>query len=131
MTSLNSDRDKESVVKAHPWLKEGTLVTEATVNLSVNGHKIAATSTGSGPVNALDKALRKALLPHFPKLGEIALTDYRVRVVDTGRGTKAVTRVLIDSANADGSWSTIGVSDNIIEASWEALVDAIVYGLTK
>ncbi len=118
-------------IKVHPWLQEGLLVTEATVNLSVDGQKITATSEGNGPVHALDQALRKALLPHFPQLEEITLTDYRVRVVDAGHGTQAVTRVLIDSANADGSWSTIGVSDNIIEASWEALVDAVVYGLTK
>ncbi len=115
----------------HPWQQAGLLTTEATVNLRIGDKSIRATSSGNGPVNALDKALREALIPHFPRLNEIALTDYRVRVVDTGHGTGAVTRVLIDSADADGSWSTIGVSDNIIEASWEALVDALVYGLTK
>jgi len=129
--SGEDSKEAGSQIKAHPWLQDGVLVTEATVNLLVDGQRIAATSKGSGPVHALDQALRKALLPHFPQLGEIVLTDYRVRVVDTGHGTQAVTRVLIDSANADGSWSTIGVSDNIIEASWEALVDGVMYGLSK
>ncbi|MCL5048194.1 MAG: citramalate synthase [Firmicutes bacterium] len=118
-------------ITVHPWQQDGILTTEASVNLKIGSKDIKATSTGNGPVNALDKALRKALIPHFPQLSDIALTDYRVRVVDTGHGTGAVTRVLIDSADADGSWSTIGVSDNIIEASWEALVDALVYGLRK
>jgi 2-isopropylmalate synthase len=80
-------------------------------------------------VNALDRALRRALGDRFPSLERVHLTDYKVRVLDTGKGTGAVTRVLIDSTNGERSWTTIGVSDNIIEASWQALYDSLVYGL--
>ncbi len=90
-----------------------------------------ATAEGNGPVNALDAALRLAIEPHFRQLRNVHLTDYRVRVLDTAKGTDAVTRVLLDTADAEGSWSTIGVSENIIEASWEALVDAVVFGLVR
>jgi len=82
-------------------------------------------------VNALDAALRLAIEPHFGELRNVHLTDYRVRVLDTAKGTGAVTRVLLDTADAEGSWSTIGVSENIIEASWEALVDSVVFGLIR
>jgi 2-isopropylmalate synthase len=114
---------------AHPWSTDGELTTEATVKVHVGENRIVATAEGNGPVNALDGALRKAIEQEFPALGAIHLTDYRVRVLDTSRGTAAVTRVLIDSADSDGSWSTIGVSENIIESSWQALVDSIVFGL--
>ena len=89
-------------------------------------HEIA---TGNGPVNALDGALRKAIGTRYPELDRIHLTDYKVRVLDTSKGTGAVTRVLIDATDGDRSWTTIGVSENIIEASWQALRDSIVYGL--
>ncbi|HVM65601.1 MAG TPA: alpha-isopropylmalate synthase regulatory domain-containing protein, partial [Acidimicrobiales bacterium] len=78
---------------------------------------------------ALDAALRKAVGSAYPALAHIHLTDYRVRVLDTAQGTGAVTRVLIDSTDGDRTWATIGVSDNIIEASWEALLDSVVLGL--
>ncbi|MGH9023287.1 MAG: alpha-isopropylmalate synthase regulatory domain-containing protein, partial [Acidimicrobiia bacterium] len=78
-----------------------------------------------------DQALRRGVGNALPELDGIHLTDYKVRVIDTTKGTGAVTRVLIDSADAEGSWSTIGVSENIIEASWQALSDAIVYGLLR
>ncbi|HMK99549.1 MAG TPA: alpha-isopropylmalate synthase regulatory domain-containing protein, partial [Acidimicrobiales bacterium] len=84
---------------------------------------------GNGPVNALDSALRSAIGPHFPELAGIHLVDYRVRVLDTGKGTAAVTRVLIDTTDGEVVWTTIGVSENVIEASWQALFDSIVYGL--
>ena len=87
------------------------------------------TAEGNGPVNALDAALRGAIGPQFPALASIHLTDYRVRVLDTGRGTGAVTRVLVDTTDGERTWTTIGVSENIIEASWQALYDSIVYGL--
>ena len=74
-------------------------------------------------------ALRKAIGGHYPSLADVHLTDYRVRVLDTGRGTGAVTRVLVDSSSPDQTWTTIGVSENIIEASWQALYDSIVFAL--
>ena len=115
----------------HPWSDEGTLLTEATVKVHVGDERIVATAEGNGPVHALDAALRQAVGRAFPELSALRLTDYRVRVIDTSSGTGAVTRVLVDTADPDGSWSTIGVSENVIEASWEALVDAVVYGLLR
>jgi 2-isopropylmalate synthase len=80
-------------------------------------------------VNALDAALREAIGSRYPALGDVHLTDYKVRVLDTGNGTAAVTRVLLDSTDGTRSWSTIGVSENIIDASWQALSDSLVFGL--
>lgn len=105
------------------------LSTEATVKIWIGDERIVATGEGNGPVNALDSALRLALNGRYPALDRIHLTDYKVRVLDTQKGTAAVTRVLIDSTDGDVSWTTIGVSENIIEASWQALADSIVYGL--
>ncbi len=115
----------------HPWADDGKLLTEATVKVHVGGERIVAMAEGNGPVNALDAALRQAVRAAYPELAAVHLTDYRVRVIDTSGGTGAVTRVLVDSADPDGSWSTIGVSENVIEASWQALVDAVVYGLLR
>jgi 2-isopropylmalate synthase len=103
--------------------------TEATVRLVVAGNRIVETAEGNGPVNALDGALRKAIGSSYPTLSHIHLIDYRVRVLDTNLGTGAVTRVLIDTTDGDVMWTTIGVSENIIEASWQALYESIVYGL--
>ena len=103
--------------------------TEATVRLRLDGELVDATGEGNGPVNALDAALREALGGRYPSLERLRLTDYKVRVLETSRGTGAVTRVLIDSTDGARSWSTIGVSENIIEASWQALVDSFVFGL--
>jgi len=80
-------------------------------------------------VNALDAAIRSALSDTYPALARISLTDFKVRVLDTGKGTGAITRVLLDSTDGTREWTTIGVSENIIEASWQALVDSLVYGL--
>jgi 2-isopropylmalate synthase len=118
-------------VLAHPWSSPGELTTEATVKVHVGDERVVATAEGNGPVNALDAALRLAIEPHFGQLRNVHLTDYRVRVLDTAQGTGAVTRVLLDTADAEGNWSTIGVSENIIEASWQALVDAVVIGLIR
>jgi 2-isopropylmalate synthase len=107
----------------------GGFQTEATVKVQVAGERCVTVAEGNGPVNALDAALRKALEPTFPALRSIHLTDYKVRVLDTSKGTGAVTRVLLDSTNGERAWTTIGVSENIIEASWQALHDSIVYGL--
>lgn len=115
----------------HPWKVPGDLVTNATVAVRIDGQRVEGTAEGNGPVNALDAALRLAVGPHFPALAFVHLTDYRVRVLETTKGTGAVTRVLLDSADENGSWSTIGVSENIIEASWQALVDAVVLGLVR
>jgi 2-isopropylmalate synthase len=108
---------------------DGEAITEATIKLETKGERVIATAEGNGPVNALDQALRKAIGQAHPALRGIHLTDYKVRVLDTHKGTGAVTRVLLDSADEERSWSTIGVSENIIEASWQALSDSIVHGL--
>jgi 2-isopropylmalate synthase len=109
--------------------EDGTFVTEATVKIVVRDDRVIATAEGNGPVNALDAALRKAIGPVFPQLAHVHLTDFKVRVLDTSRGTAAVTRVLIDSTDGERTWTTIGVSENVIEASWSALQDSIVFGL--
>jgi 2-isopropylmalate synthase len=109
----------------------GDTTTEATVKGHVGGQRFIATAEGNGPVNALDGALRQAIAGHFPALGGVHLTDYRVRVLDTGRGTGAVTRVLVDTTDGEVTWTTIGVSENIIEASWQALFDSIVFALVR
>jgi 2-isopropylmalate synthase len=103
--------------------------TEATIKVHVDGERVVATAEGNGPVNALDGALRTALGSRYPGLDRVHLTDYKVRVLDTQKGTGAVTRVLIDSSNGDRDWTTIGVNENIIEASWQALYDSLVFGL--
>jgi 2-isopropylmalate synthase len=86
---------------------------------------------GDGPVNALDRALRKALVPHFPELDEVRLVDYKVRIVDEHLGTGARPRVIIESARGSERWSTVGCSENIIEASWLALCDGLELGLLR
>ncbi len=108
---------------------DGHSSTEATVKLQVGGERIVATAEGNGPVNALDGAVRAAMGPRYPALDEVHLVDYRVRVLDSAKGTASVTRVLIDSTDGNRTWTTIGVSENIIAASWQALSDSIVYGL--
>ncbi|MBM3674929.1 MAG: citramalate synthase [Actinobacteria bacterium] len=107
------------------------VTTEATIKLHIGEERLIATAEGNGPVNALDRALRHALAGRYPALDRLHLTDYKVRVLDTQRGTGAVTRVLLDSTDGEASWTTIGVSENIIEASWQALHDSLVYGLLR
>ncbi|MGC8855843.1 MAG: citramalate synthase [Anaerolineae bacterium] len=102
---------------------------EAMVKVGVGGEVIHTAAEGNGPVHALDQALRKALLPHYPLLDSFQLVDYKVRILDGENGTAALTRVLIDTQNGTKRWSTVGASTNIIEASWRALVDSIEYGL--
>ena len=103
--------------------------TEAIVKLKVGDERIMRIGEGNGPVNALDDAVRAAIGSGFPQLAKVHLTDFKVRVLDTAKGTGAVTRVLIDSTNGRRSWSTIGVSENIIQAAWQALEDSLVFGL--
>ena len=102
---------------------------EATIKLWVGDQRRITVGEGNGPVNALHNALLAAVGDHYPQIARIALTDYKVRVLDTAAGTAAITRVLIDSSDGARTWTTIGVSENIVEASWEALADSIVWGL--
>ena len=111
--------------------EEGNLVSEATIKLKVEGKKEHTAALGDGPVNALDNALRKALVEFYPSLDKMHLSDFKVRVLDEKAGTAAKVRVLIQSQDEKDSWWTIGVSENIIEASWLALVDSIEYKLLK
>ena len=104
---------------------------EATVKVVVGGERRITTGEGDGPVNALDTALRQALRPVFPQVADLRLTDYRVRVLDAADGTGATVRVLLETSNHTDSWGTIGVHQNIIDASWEALSDGIVVGLLR
>jgi 2-isopropylmalate synthase len=106
-------------------------LSEATIMLRVGGHVEHTAATGKGPVNALDNALRKALDAFYPQLKEVRLHDYKVRVLTAGRGTTARVRVLIESGDREHQWGTVGVSENIIEASYQALVDSIEYKLLK
>lgn len=103
---------------------------EATVKVRVDGEVMHTAAEGNGPVNALDTALRKALVTHYPSVSSFHLSDYKVRILDGKNGTSAVTRVLIDTKNGNQTWSTVGASANIIEASWRALADSVEYGLT-
>jgi 2-isopropylmalate synthase len=106
-------------------------VSEAVVKLRVGTETLHTAAEGTGPVGSLDSALRKALLPVYPRLADIHLADYKVRILDGKDGTEATTRVLIDSRSGNDTWSTVGASPNIIEASLQALVDAIEYGLIR
>ncbi|MFN8217183.1 MAG: citramalate synthase [Solirubrobacterales bacterium] len=105
----------------------GEVETEATIKIVLDGRRYVRTAEGNGPVNALDRALRAAITDRYPHLAEIELTNYKVRILDQDHGTGAVTRVLLDSADSEREWGTIGVSENIIEASWQALVDSLEY----
>jgi 2-isopropylmalate synthase len=103
--------------------------TECTVRLTAKGQSQRVVGEGNGPVNALDQALRNALLPAYPGVEKFELIDYKVRILDQGHGTDATVRVLIETTDGLGAWTTVGVGQNIIEASWEALCDAYLYGL--
>ncbi|MEZ5077989.1 MAG: citramalate synthase [Solirubrobacterales bacterium] len=105
----------------------GEVETEATIKVEVDGKRYLRVAEGNGPVNALDRALRGAIADRYPHLAEIELTNYKVRILDEAHGTGAVTRVLLDSADGSREWGTVGVSENIIEASWQALVDSLEY----
>ena len=104
---------------------------QATVKLRVGDEVVHTAAEGDGPVNALDRAVRKALLPHYPALAEVHLVDYKVRIVDEHLGTAARPRVIIESARGAERWSTVGCSENIIEASWLALCDALELALLR
>lgn len=134
---------KRSLKKYKPFFKlggfktssekrfDGQVFAEASVRVTVDGENKFSAAEGGGPVEALDKALRLALREFYPRLAEMHLTDYKVRVLDTKAGTAAKVRVLIESQDNTDSWTTVGVHENIIEASWEALTDSIEYKLLK
>jgi 2-isopropylmalate synthase len=107
----------------------GVVVSEATVKVHVDGERIISTGEGNGPVNALDNALRQALVHRYPELADVSLADYKVRILGWKGGTSATTRVLIDTTDGVGEWTTVGVHANIVEASWHALVDALTYAV--
>ena len=109
--------------------ENGEFSTEATVKVRIGDQRHVHTAEGNGPVNAIDAALRASLLPHYPELAKVHLVDYKVRILDGATATGAITRVLLDATNGDRSWTTIGVSANIIEASWNALEESLIYGL--
>jgi 2-isopropylmalate synthase len=116
------------------------VVSEATVKIRVpagreggwgdaRGERVIATAEGNGPVNALDQALRVGLSRHYPELAEFDLADYKVRILEGSHGTGAVTRVLVETSDRSREWTTVGVHENVVEASWHALVDALTYGI--
>jgi len=114
------------IVEKH---EDGEVGTEATIKIWVDGERFVRTAEGNGPVNALDTALRDAIAETYPHLGDIELVNYKVRILDEHKGTGAATRVLLDAGDGTETWGTIGVSENIIEASWEALVDSLEAGM--
>jgi 2-isopropylmalate synthase len=109
--------------------EDGSVVSEATVKVRVRGERVIATAEGNGPVNALDEALRIALTKHYPALRAFELADYKVRILEGSHGTGAVTRVLVETRANGDDWTTVGVHENVVEASWQALVDALSYGV--
>lgn len=118
-------------VMNHKYRMDKPPLTEATIRLYIGGNEVHTAAMGDGPINALDTAIRKALTRFYPALSELELTDYKVRVLSGEHGTEAKVRVLVESKDRHASWGTVGVSVNIIEASWQALVDAINYKLMK
>ena len=109
--------------------EDGRVQTEATIKIWVDGERYVRTAEGNGPVNALDRALRDALVETHPHLRDIRLTNSKVRILDESKGTEAVTRVLLDASDGVDTWGAIGVSENVIESSWEALVDSLEAGM--
>ncbi|MBB3040683.1 citramalate synthase [Nocardioides soli] len=109
----------------------GDAVSEATVKLRADGVRYVVTGEGNGPVNALDQALRAAIEQAYPEVAKFELIDYKVRILDQGHGTDAITRVLIETSDGETSWLTVGVGTNVIEASWGALVDGVTFGLRR
>ncbi|MFY9487432.1 MAG: citramalate synthase [Solirubrobacterales bacterium] len=125
----------EQLFKLESWRtiaekrEDGKVQTEATIKIWVDGERYVRTAEGNGPVNALDNALRDAIGERYPHLKDIDLVNFKVRILNETKGTGAVTRVLLDSSDGHKTWGAIGVSENIIEASWEALVDALEFGM--
>jgi len=122
---------EESDAKVNAFESSKTLKTKATVRIEIGDQLRVESAFGNGPVNALDKALRQAVESQYPAIRDMHLLDYKVRILNSDKATGAITRVLIDTTNGTESWTTIGVSENIIEASWQALCDAVVIGLLR
>jgi 2-isopropylmalate synthase len=116
------------ITDSHPG---GEAVSEATIKLRAGDARIITTAEGNGPVNALDQALREAIGQAYPEVAKFELIDYKVRILDQGHGTDAVTRVLIETSDGESSWVTVGLGHNVIEASWGALLDAVTFGLRR
>jgi 2-isopropylmalate synthase len=116
------------ITDSHPGAEA---LSEATVKLRAGGARIVTVGEGNGPVNALDHALREAIVQAYPEVAKLELIDYKVRIPDQGHGTDAVTRVLIETTDGVSSWVTVGVGANVIEASWEALLDGVTFGLRR
>jgi 2-isopropylmalate synthase len=129
-TKLKAYKPYFKLVEHNVYISNGEK-TEATVRIEIAGEEIHSASVGNGPANALDKALRKALINFYPKIEEFQLLDYKVRIQDSSLGTAALTKVQVNTGNLAEDWDTIGVSTNIIKASWDAIVDSIEYGLIK
>jgi 2-isopropylmalate synthase len=127
--------DYEPLFRLESWRaivekrEDGRVMTEATIKIWVEGERYIRTAEGNGPVNALDKALRDAISETYPHLADIELINFKVRILDETKGTGAITRVLLDASDGTDTWGSIGVSENIIEASWEALVDSLEAGM--
>ena len=111
--------------------EDGRVETEATIKLWVDGKRYVRTAEGNGPVHALDRALRAAIGERFPHLRDIKLVNYKVRILDEWKATGATTRVLLDASDGTQTWGAIGVHENVIEASWDALVDSIEAGMLR
>jgi 2-isopropylmalate synthase len=118
----------ETLTHAQP---DEAAISEATVKVVAEGVRYVETGEGNGPVHALDQALRQALVRAFPEVAKFELIDYKVRILDQGHGTDAITRVLIETSDGESSWWTVGVGANVIEASWEALLDGLTFGLRR
>ena len=112
-------------------LADGSVTSRAEVSIRAKGELISSSGSGNGPVNAIDRALRNGLENLYPELAELELTDYKVRILEGRLGTGAITRVLVESSDGHGEWSTIGVHENVIAASAMALEDALTYGLIR
>ena len=122
------------VIDDRRWNAKGDLVTEseATVRVTINKNEYMNVEIGNGPVNALDKALRKSLMVFYPMLEDLELTDFKVRILSSEKGTDAVVRVIIETKDKEGLiWTTVGVSTNIIDASYNALRESLIYKLIK
>jgi 2-isopropylmalate synthase len=132
---LKETGDYEPLFRLESWRvivekrETGRVETEATIKIWVDGERYVRTAEGNGPVHALDRALRGAIGETYPHLGDIELVNFKVRILDESKGTGAVTRVLLDASDGRETWGSIGVSENVIEASWEALVDSLEAGM--
>ena len=109
--------------------QERGMFVESMVKVRIGNETLLTAGEGNGPVSALDMALRKALAGHYPAINHFHLVDFKVRILDGDSGTSAITRVLIETQNSKGHWTTVGASANIIEAAWQALADSVEYGL--